>query len=185
MSVTLVTGGARSGKSRYAEELCKGLGEKVCYIATAKAIDADMKSRIEKHKVSRPQEWKTLEKYDRFDTLVKNEIFLSYDTFLLDCITIMITNIMFDQNVDYDTCSIDILEDVEEKVLEEIKELIRVMKSYNKNLILVSNEVGMGLVPPYRLGSVFRDIAGRMNQYIAKEADHVYLTVCGLAQKLK
>ena len=185
MSVILITGGARSGKSRHAEELCKNMGGKVCYIATAKAIDADMEDRIKKHKASRPEEWKTLERYDGFDTLAKNETFLSCDTFLLDCITIMITNIMFDQNVDYDTCTADILDEVEENVRKEIEELLRIMKLYSKNLVLVTNEVGMGLVPPYRLGSIFRDIAGRMNQYIAQEADQAYLVVCGLPQKLK
>lgn len=185
MSVTLVTGGARSGKSKYAEELCKHLGKKVCYIATAKAIDSDMEDRIKKHKASRPYEWATLEKYSGFDALYKEKVFKDNDIFLLDCITIMITNIMFDQDVDYDSCPNSVLDEVEEKILGEISKLIKAVKEYNKILVIVTNEVGMGLVPPYRLGSIFRDIAGRMNQYIAKHADEVYNVICGLPQKLK
>ncbi len=185
MSITLVTGGARSGKSRYAEQLCKNLGGKVCYLATAKAIDSDMEDRIARHKASRPAKWATIEKYCGFSDLISEEAFTSCDTFLLDCVTIMITNIMFDLDVDYDTCAHDMLDDIEEKIRGDIAELINVMRSHKKNLFLVTNEVGMGLVPPYRLGSIFRDIAGRMNQFIAKEADEAYLVVCGLPQKLK
>jgi adenosylcobinamide kinase/adenosylcobinamide-phosphate guanylyltransferase len=185
MSVTLVIGGARSGKSSFAEKLCKDTGENICYIATAKAIDSDMEDRIKKHQASRPKEWDTIEKYYNFNELSENILFSNADTFLLDCITIMITNIMFDRQTDYDNCSNEILDEVEQTIKNEISKLLYVMKSNSKNLIIVSNEVGMGLVPSYRLGSIFRDIAGRMNQYIAKEADEVYNVICGLPQKLK
>ena len=185
MSVTLITGGARSGKSQYAEELCKSMGGRVCYIATAKAIDTDMEDRIKKHKASRPGEWETIERYDGFDGLIGSGFFLNCGTFLLDCVTIMITNIMFDQGVDFDTCPAETLDEVEEKIRDEITKLLNIMKSHGKKLIIVTNEVGTGLVPPYRLGSIFRDIAGRMNQFIAKEADEVYNVICGLPQKLK
>ena len=185
MSITTIIGGARSGKSRYAEELCKSLGGKVCYIATAKAIDADMEDRIKKHRAARSEDWETIEKYDGFDRLPQEKAFESCSIFLLDCVTIMITNIMFDQDVDFDTCSHETLEKIEEKIHGEISNLIKVMKMNGKKLVVVTNEVGMGLVPAYRLGSIFRDIAGRMNQFIAKESDEVYNIICGLPQKLK
>jgi adenosylcobinamide kinase/adenosylcobinamide-phosphate guanylyltransferase len=97
----------------------------------------------------------------------------------------MITNIMFDKDIDYDTCTNDVLDAVERDILYEFTKLINLMKASEKNLIMVTNEVGTGLVPAYRLGSIFRDIAGRMNQFLASQSDEVYMTVCGLPQKLK
>ena len=185
MSIILVTGGARSGKSRYAEELCKNAGKEICYIATAKSIDSDMEDRIKKHKASRPAEWSTIEKYSGFEHLSDSELFKTCDTFILDCVTIMITNIMFDKDTDYDTCSNDVLDAVERDILYEFTKLVNLMKASAKNLIMVTNEVGNGLVPAYRLGSIFRDIAGRTNQFLASQSDEVYMTVCGLPQKLK
>ena len=185
MSVILVTGGARSGKSRYAEELCKNIGKDICYIATAKSIDSDMEDRIKKHRASRPAEWATIEKYSGFELLSDDEIFKTCDTFILDCVTIMITNIMFDKDIDYDTCTNDVLDALERDILYEFTKLINLMKASEKNLIMVTNEVGNGLVPAYRLGSIFRDIAGRINQFLASQSDEVYMTVCGLPQKLK
>jgi len=185
MPIVLVVGGARSGKSTYAEKLCKNYGGSVCYLATAKAIDDDMVRRIEKHKMQRPSHWLTIEKYKDFNLLADEKAFIDCDTFLLDCITIMITNIMFDKEIDYDTCDNETIEIIENSVHKEINELIDIMRNHNKTLVLVSNEVGMGLVPSYRLGNIFRDIAGRANQYIAQQADEVYNVICGLPQKLK
>lgn len=185
MAVTFVVGGARSGKSSYAEQLCKERGKKVCYLATAKVIDKDMEDRVAKHKASRPREWSTIEQYKNFDMIVDQEAFIESDTFLLDCITIMITNIMFDDEIDYDKCNNHVIDEVEKKVFVEIEKLLKTMKKEQKNMIIVSNEVGSGIVPAYRVGSIFRDIAGRVNQYIAKEADEVYHVICGLPQKLK
>lgn len=185
MPIILVIGGARSGKSTYAENLCKNYGGSVCYLATAKAIDDDMVRRINKHKLQRPSHWSTIEKHRDFDLLSEEKSFMNCDTFLLDCVTIMITNIMFDEEIDYDTCNNETIEIVEKSVNNEMKKLINIMKNHKKTLVLVANEVGMGLVPSYRLGNIFRDIAGRTNQYLAQEADEVYNVICGLPQKLK
>jgi adenosylcobinamide kinase/adenosylcobinamide-phosphate guanylyltransferase len=185
MAFILVTGGARSGKSSYAEELCQKHGKDICYLATAKAIDSDMQTRIEKHKASRPAEWLTIEKYKDFDRLSSDEAFRRCDTFILDCVTIMITNIMFDKPIDYDTCSSDVLDEVEKEILAQFQTLLDLMQSHDKNLIIVTNELGDSLVPAYRLGSIFRDIAGRINQFLARNCDEVYITICGLPQKLK
>ncbi|MBN1623275.1 MAG: bifunctional adenosylcobinamide kinase/adenosylcobinamide-phosphate guanylyltransferase [Clostridia bacterium] len=185
MAVILVVGGARSGKSSFAEKLCRDSGESVCYIATSKITDDDMADRVAKHRAQRPAAWHTIERYDDFQSLVNVDVFKNYNVFLLDCITIMITNIMFDQSVDYDTCSAQTLDVIESTIFSEIKNLLDVMIKNNKTLIMVSNEVGMGIVPSYRLGSIFRDISGRVNQFLAGEADEVYNIICGLPQKLK
>jgi adenosylcobinamide kinase/adenosylcobinamide-phosphate guanylyltransferase len=185
MAVILVVGGARSGKSSFAEKLCGESGENVCYIATSKITDDDMADRVAKHKAQRPASWHTIEMYDDFPSIINVNEFKDCSVFLLDCITIMITNIMFDQSVDYDNCSSQTLDVVESTVFSEIRNLLDVMGKNDKTLIMVSNEVGMGIVPSYRLGSIFRDIAGRVNQFLAVEADEVYNIICGLPQKLK
>lgn len=181
----LVTGGARSGKSRFAEETAKKLGEKIVYIATAFPTDEGMIDRIIKHRSSRPKEWSTIEKYMDFNQLSKDDNFKEADTILLDCMTIMVTNLLFESGIDFDECSMEEVDSVEISIFKEVKELLEIIKAHNKNLIVVTNELGMGLVPPYRLGRIFRDIAGRVNQYLAKEAEEVYLTVSGIPMKIK
>lgn len=181
----LVTGGARSGKSTYAEKLVSELSQHVTYIATGIITDEDMAARIEHHKKRRPSHWKTIESYKDFEKLTTDEAFVNSDVFLLDCLTVMMTNLMFDEPVDYDTCSMDEVNLIEIKIQSEIEKLLGVMAEHNKTLVLVSNEVGLGLVPAYRLGNLFRDIAGRMNQYVASRADSVLFIVSGLPLKLK
>lgn len=181
----MVTGGARSGKSTYAENLAKDYKEQIGYVATGIITDEDMAKRIEHHKMNRPATWPTFEQYRDFEQLTNDERFDTCDVFLLDCLTVMITNLMFDEEVDFDTCSMETVEVIEAKIKTEITSLIDVMAESNKVLIVVSNEVGLGLVPPYRLGNLFRDIAGRMNQYLASQADEVTFIVSGLPLKLK
>ncbi|TCT15520.1 adenosylcobinamide kinase /adenosylcobinamide-phosphate guanylyltransferase [Natranaerovirga pectinivora] len=185
MSLIMITGGARSGKSTFAEEKVLEIGRQISYIATAKVTDKDMEDRIEKHKHSRPSEWHTFEMYNNFQEIKSHKAFEKTDTFLLDCITIMVTNIMFDETIDYDTCSSEAISEVEKKIFVEIDQLINTMKENQKQLVAVTNEVGFGIVPAYRLGSIFRDIAGRVNQYLAKQADEVYLVVSAIPMKIK
>lgn len=182
--ITLVTGGARSGKSTYGEKLAKERGNNISYIATAIVTDKDMEDRIKKHRQSRPSEWKTIEAYKNFHN-INEAIFAKTDLFMLDCITTMVTNLMFDKEIDYDTCSNEEIQKVEDYVFDVIKSLVNIMRNNNKNIILVTNEVGMGLVPAYRLGSIFRDIAGRVNQYLAGVADEVYFMVSSIPMKIK
>jgi adenosylcobinamide kinase/adenosylcobinamide-phosphate guanylyltransferase len=181
----MVTGGARSGKSSFAQSKTEEIGSEIAYIATAKVTDSDMADRIEKHKDSRPSEWYTIEQYKDFMSLKELDIFKVKDTFLLDCITIMVNNLMFEEDIDYDTCSMEEVAQVEQKIMEELKYLIQIMTEEKKQLIMVTNEVGLGLVPAYRLGNLFRDIAGRVNQYLAQVSDEVYLVVSGLPLKIK
>ncbi|KPU27724.1 cobinamide kinase [Caloranaerobacter sp. TR13] len=181
----LITGGARSGKSTLAERLAKELGKNVVYIATAIPFDEGMIDRIEKHKNSRPKEWATIEKYKSFDELINNKDFIKADIILLDCITLMITNLLLESGLDFDRCSMSDVEKVEKNIIDEIEKMLFTIEKFNKRLIIVTNEVGMGVVPTFRLGNIFRDIAGRVNQYLAKQAQDVYLTVSGIPIKIK
>lgn len=183
--IVLVTGGARSGKSTFAETMVKEMGKTIGYIATAKITDDDMARRIEHHKKQRPSNWSTFERFKDFTALKNDPAYRQCDTLLLDCITILTTNLMFDVDVDYDQCTMDEVEAVEAMIRMEIDQLLKLVRETRQNIVIVSNEVGLGLVPPYRLGNLFRDIAGRMNQMIAKEADEAYFIVSGLPIKLK
>ncbi len=178
-----VTGGARSGKSTYAENRARQISKPVAYIATAIAFDDGMKDRIAKHQAQRPAHWGTIEQYNNFQTLADNPIFQASEVVLFDCLTVMTTNNMLDFQVDYDTCSMETIAQIEASVKLEVEKLLAVCK--DKTLIVVSNEVGLGLVPAYKLGSYFRDIAGRMNQLVASCADEAYLLVSGIPVKLK
>ncbi len=184
-TIHLIIGGARSGKSNYAEKCAKESLKKVLYLATALVTDADMAARIEKHRESRPQDWETIELFKQFELLAEDERFLNAEVLLLDCLTIMMTNLMFDAPIDYDVATPNEVDEIERHIWKEIDALLEISKSNDKTLIIVSNEVGMGLVPPYKLGNYFRDISGRMNQRIAAIADEVTFVAVGLPLKLK
>lgn len=182
--IIFITGGARSGKSRYAQSLLERL-DKVIYAATAVPIDSEMDERIARHKESRNPLWHTIEIND-VDGFTLPSSLLNYDGFLLDCLTIMITNIMFkDKSLDWDSIAIETLNRIEEDVETRINGFLDVLAGFKGKVIIVSNEVGMGLVPEYPLGRYFRDIAGRINQKIASLANEVYFVVSGIPLKIK
>ena len=177
--ITLILGGARSGKSSFAEQIAqKRGGDEVIYLATAEARDKEMKKRIKHHQKTRNKKWKTIE-----EPLFLGEVLSSISSqkvVLLDCITIFITNHIFSDSTDSEKINYDNKEDI---IMDEVKKIIK--KSKDKDIVLVSNEIGMGVVPSTKLGREFRDIAGRVNQFLAKKADEVYLTVAGLPVELK
>ncbi|MBU5678080.1 bifunctional adenosylcobinamide kinase/adenosylcobinamide-phosphate guanylyltransferase [Alkaliphilus sp. MSJ-5] len=181
----LITGGARSGKSTLAEKKALELGENVVYIATAIAFDEGMKDRIKKHRLDRPKNWATVERYKDFSAIVEDESFKASDLILLDCMTLMVTNLMLESNLDFDNCSMEEVDRLEKDIFKEVDELLNIIMDNNKTAIIVTNEVGMGLVPSYRMGNIFRDIAGRVNQYIANKSKEVYFTVSGIEIKIK
>ena len=187
--IILVIGGARSGKSSFSEEKAQELqklhNSNVLYIASSIPFDDDMKDRVKKHKEQRPKSWYTLEEYKNFQLLYKKEEFLNSKVILLDCLTLMISNILLEYNGDFDKIPRSEIDKLEKNIIEEILKLINVCNEHNKELIIVSNEVGLGLVPPYRLGSIFRDIAGRANQLVAKMSNDVYLLTAGIPLKIK
>ncbi len=182
--VILVTGGARSGKSTYAENLLNGK-ENVLYIATAVAYDEEMKERIKLHQAQRTKDWETLEAFDGLDRHLK-ERGLRYDGILLDCITVMITNLLFSrEDFDENEFTKDFWSSFENEVILKLKKLMEEAKSTTETFIMVTNEIGMGLVPETYFSREFRDCAGRINQFLAREADEVYFLVSGIPMKIK
>lgn len=178
-----ITGGARSGKSTYGEERAKAAGGKVTYIATAVPFDDGMKDRIRRHQSQRPAEWATIEQYRNFESLGENPDFVAAEVILLDCLTVLITNNMMDFKVDYDEISMETFAKIEAAIQAQVTEALN--QCAHKYTIVVANEVGLGLVPPYRMGNFFRDIAGRVNQMVAARADEVYFTVSGIPMQIK
>ncbi len=182
--IHLVTGGARSGKSSYAERVVAERGDDICYIATAIAFDSGMQNRIAKHRRQRPPNWQTVEQYAQLGDLIAANAG-RYDAYLLDCVTIMVSNLMFDSGLDFDVASEAEIDLLETSIREEIEKLIDAIVAANDNFVFVSNEIGYGIVPQNRMARYFRDIAGRVNQYIAARADAVTLVVCGQPVEVK
>ena len=184
-NIILITGGARSGKSTYAEELAKEAKGGVLYIATSIPFDDEMKDRVKKHKERRPSTWDTFEGYKNLKKVFYNKN-LQFDTILLDCITIMVTNLMFDKAGDnFDELNEQEINTMEKDILQEVNDFLNAAEESLKTIIIVTNELGSGIVPEYKMSRVFRDIAGRVNQYIASRASEVNLVVCGIPIKIK
>ena len=195
MGLIFVTGGAKSGKSKFAEEILLKLNngkQKNIYLATSLVFDEEMKEKVRLHKKRRQDEWFTVEAYKNFENELSN-FFENNDkiknNMLVDCLTNMITNIIFEnQNIDWDNFEkklyIQTLEKLNKDVEHSVIELLNVADQF-ENAIIVSNELGMGLVPSYPLGRYFREIAGKMNQIVAEKADEVYLVVSGIPMKIK
>ncbi|MBZ9687169.1 bifunctional adenosylcobinamide kinase/adenosylcobinamide-phosphate guanylyltransferase [Clostridium estertheticum] len=184
-NIVLITGGARSGKSTYAEKLAKEEKGEVLYIATSIPFDDEMKDRVKKHKQRRPANWRTFEGYKNLKQVFYNED-MHFDTILLDCITIMVTNLMFDSAGDnFDDLNNEEIDTMESEILLEVSDFISEVEKSAKTTIIVTNEIGSGIVPEYKMARVFRDIAGRVNQYIASRAQEVHLVVCGIPIKIK
>ncbi|WP_251860128.1 bifunctional adenosylcobinamide kinase/adenosylcobinamide-phosphate guanylyltransferase [Clostridium sp. Marseille-Q2269] len=179
--ITLITGGVRSGKSEFAESLLEN-EESVLYIATAKITDHEMEHRAEKHKQRRSASWKTYEGYMDLGEVIKN---YKEKNILLDCVTTTITNLMFHKEIDYENITEEELDRILEGIKKQFNNLIISSTHENKNIILVTNEVGYGVVPPYKLGRIFRDFQGIINKFIASLSDEVYLVACGIPLKIK
>ena len=177
--ITLVTGGARSGKSTFAEEIFKDRKD-VVYMATSRITDMEMQERIRLHQNQRPGVWRTHEANYNLHAAVGQET-----GYLLDCITVLVSNIMFDKTKDESYINYSLQNTIENTIMYELEKLIGEIKRNNHDLVLVTNEVGDSIVPEHHISRVFRDIQGRINQMVAKLADEVYLVCCGLPVKLK
>lgn len=176
--IKLTLGGARSGKSEFAEDIYKGIDD-VTYIATAKAIDKEFANRIALHKARRNAKWTTIEAYKDFVCL---DMKTKY--YFLDDVTNMLTNILFDHIGDRDITDED-ASLVEKLVIDEFMALFKNIKEMGADLIIVSSELGAGLVPEAKLSRLFRDMHGKVNQYIAKNADEVYYVIASIGVKIK
>lgn len=181
--VIMVTGGSRSGKSVLAEQKAKEHGKRsVLYIATAIPTDEDMKERIRIHQERRDSEWGTYEGYrDLGDVIRETE----KSTILLDCITVLITNILFEEERDFDTISKEEIDDIEADVMKELGNIVKGARDGDKTLILVTNELGMSMVSSYRLGRIFTDMAGKANQLLASLSEEVYISISGVPLRLR
>ncbi|MDP9567936.1 UNVERIFIED_ORG: adenosylcobinamide kinase/adenosylcobinamide-phosphate guanylyltransferase [Kosakonia oryzae] len=180
--LTLVTGGARSGKSRHAESLVAD-ASRVLYIATSKIFDQEMAARIAHHRASRPAHWRTEERWQQLAEIITPDND-SREAVLLECITTLTTNMLFAFGGESDPEQWDYAA-LETQVQQEIEALIAACAACPSPVVLVTNEVGMGIVPENRLARHFRDIAGRVNQRLAQAADHVWLVVSGIGVKIK
>jgi adenosylcobinamide kinase/adenosylcobinamide-phosphate guanylyltransferase len=180
----LITGGARSGKSSFAEETAKSFGSNILYCATSIAFDEEMKDRIKRHRERRPCEWETVEAYRDLDVALGRRL-AGKDAVLLDCITIMVSNLMLERSMDWEGAGVDEIGSAEERTGLEIEKLLKLAASAEIPFIAVTNELGMGVVPPTVLGRAIRDIGGRANQALAKAAAEVYLCISGIPVKIK
>lgn len=182
--ITLITGGARSGKSTFAEQLAQTDGGRVCYIATAIAFDEGMQERIKLHRAQRPAIWETVEAYDGLGEIIRQRQGLQ-ELYLLDCVTLMVTNLMFRDMPDYDTLLKDQVDTIEAQIMAQVDDLVLALRETDSRMLLVTNEVGMGIVPENAIARIYRDIAGRVNQRLGHAADRVYLVVCGQVLQIK
>ncbi len=179
----LVLGGARAGKSAYAEQLVTSYGPRVLYVATAQAKDDEMRARIRVHRARRSPTWTTLEAPMRVGAALLAAQPIA-DAILLDCLTLFVTNVVLAHNGE--AAEGPAVEEVADAaVTAEIEALLKAQAQLGLPMVIVSNEVGMGLVPPYPLGRLYRDVLGRANQRLAAAADQVYLLVAGLPMALK
>ena len=177
IEVTLVLGGARSGKSSYAEQLAGQLGQRVLYIATAEAQDEEMAARIAAHRQARPADWSTLEAPRQLSTALAT-VAKPPEVLLLDCLTLLVSNTVLAMESQPKS-------EIEAAVFAEIDALVDAQVQWGVPLIVVSSEVGLGLVPTYTLGRLYRDVLGRANQYLAALADRVLFMVAGLPLVVK
>lgn len=176
--ITLILGGARSGKSSYAQSLAEETGKSVTFIATAQALDDEMSARIQKHRLERSVNWETLEIPVGISSHAQQ---IRSDVVILDCVTLLVSNLLM-QFVKDDL--------VDEKpfmlaVQKEMDELLLAIREHEQSWIIVSNELGLGLVPSYQMGRVYRDWLGWANQRLAREADKVIFMVAGIPTVIK
>lgn len=176
--IILITGGARSGKSVFAENYAKKMGTKVAYIATAQIFDEEMRYRIELHKKRRPESWLTFEAPLDAEEAMKKAVACA-DTVLFDCLTIYTSNMLLNYSEQGNHAALY------DKIMEKIDLLLNSAALSSAIVIFVTNEVGQGIVPDNALAREYRDIAGIVNQKVAAKADEVYLSVSGIAVDIK
>ncbi|ATM86419.1 MULTISPECIES: bifunctional adenosylcobinamide kinase/adenosylcobinamide-phosphate guanylyltransferase [Yersinia] len=179
----LITGGARSGKSSLAERLAAQTCDRVFYIATSVVTDGEMAERVALHRATRPPHWRTWEGYRDLGAVVEQQV-APGEAVMLECITTLITNLLFEQAGDTPPEQMDFTQ-LEIGIQQQITDLLAACARSSAPIFLVTNELGMGIVPENRLARHFRDIAGRVNQRLAAAADEVFLVVSGIEVKIK
>jgi adenosylcobinamide kinase / adenosylcobinamide-phosphate guanylyltransferase len=188
----LITGGVRSGKSSFAEKIAAESGRELIYLATARVEDEEMRERVARHRSRRPAEVRTIEEPLEPHRILEKEGEAGR-LILVDCLTILISNRLLadiERNGavrEGEDIFVDekLLEEAAERTFDYIKRFSAAACSCPADVLVVTNEVGMGVVPAYPLGRVFRDLSGRVNQVLAAAADRVWMVVCGIPQQLK
>lgn len=170
--VILVLGGARSGKSSYAQKMAEAFEGKRLFVATAQALDDEMAKRIENHKKRRGDTWETREEPVKIPDLISDSQD-GYAVILIDCLTLWVSNLLMASGDDV------------ERVEDGVERLVDCLATIRTTVVLVSNEVGLGIVPESRLARAFRDLAGVLNQRVAGIADRVIFMVAGIPLVLK
>lgn len=182
-SVTLILGGARSGKSDFAEALAEQPAGPVLYVATAEALDEEMRTRVAAHQARRPAHWTTLEVPLQVGAALRSHPQAAgAGVVLLDCLTLLVSNVILSEGPNAPELDVDTAWD---RVRAEVEALLAAQQDLGCHLVVVSNEVGLGVVPPYSLGRTYRDCLGWANQRLAEAADQVIWLVAGLALDLK
>ena len=189
----LVTGGVRAGKSEFAQRLAQKLSlapgveytqyRPVLFVATAEALDDEMEERVRRHRASRPPGWRTLEEPVRLPEAIAEALAHpdpkdGAGVVLVDCLNLWVSNLLLRGQGKEGA-------GIEDGILDSARRLLECYERGRVSFILVSNEVGLGLVPTHRLGRQFRDVLGKVNQLVAARADKVYLLVAGLPLELK
>jgi adenosylcobinamide kinase/adenosylcobinamide-phosphate guanylyltransferase len=178
-TLTLILGGARSGKSAHAQQLARERGDDdVLFVATAQALDDEMAARIESHRRERPAGWRTLEAPRHTGQAIARAE--PSAVVLMDCLTLLVSNAVLAQAPESASAA-----EAEAAALAEVIELLAAYQSGTASWIVISNEVGLGLVPPYPVGRAYRDALGHANQRLAAQADEVVLMVAGIPMKIK
>jgi adenosylcobinamide kinase / adenosylcobinamide-phosphate guanylyltransferase len=190
--VYLILGGARSGKSSYGEKLAASLAGRTAYLATSRITDEEMEKRVELHRKRRPEDWLTIElavsKPDRreidriYSLLQENRI----QTLVVDCVTNLLFRIVHEYRLD----DMEVIENrmesgIEQEVHDFFNYFIKKLSSGSMDIIIISNELGMGVVPAFPLGRLFRDLMGVINRELASVSDKVYFFIAGIKQELK
>lgn len=165
--IIFISGHVRSGKSKFATKIAKECFNNIVFIATGKMIDKEMEERIKKHRDTRPKEWKTVEEEINIEDFIEKG-----NDYIIDCITTWITNLILNGYK-------------EEEIIKKVERLIEKIKIKDCSAIIVSNEVGWGIVPENKLARNFRDIIGLVHQIVAEKCDVFYLMVSGIPLKLK
>lgn len=174
----LVTGGARSGKSVFAETYLKTCAGRKVYVATAQALDEEMKRKIAVHQKRRPSSWQTVEMPYEMPTTMP-QILQEADIVLVDCLTMYFSNFLFAHEAEADSVIV-------EKALQEMEQTCRCIRaSDGKIVVFVTNELGCSIVPMGRISRLYRELIGAVNQKAAAEAAEVYATICGITIELK
>lgn len=177
-----VFGGARSGKSRFSESLVGAVGDNVLYVATAQVLDDEMRRRVAAHKARRPASWDTLEAYSRTFDKLSGKLLDSktYQGVIIDCIAVWASNIIITLP---EISSEDYAQSI---IIPELKKLFTIVANHPETtFVAVSNEVGLGIIPSYPLGRLYRDILGRINQEIVQHAKTANFLIAGMPMKIK